>query len=153
MARRQHFQTGKQCDAGMDLSMKTQHLFVYGTLMADSVMRRVCGRAPTSCEGRLDDFIRLQVAGEAYPGIIRQAGACVRGLVYLNVSQSQFRTLDAYEGEEYLRQAVKVFAGEKALDVYTYVFAPAFRHRLTSKPWCLEEFLKRDLASYLSRDF
>ena len=84
------------------------HVFAYGSLMFPQVWRRVvCGR-PAARPARLHGFERLTVRGETYPAIVERAKAWVDGVVYLDVQAGDLQRLDAFEGADYERRALRV---------------------------------------------
>lgn len=103
---------------------------------------RVSGCRPTGTPCILQDYRRLQVSGEDYPGIIPAPDNEVEGLLYSDIPQSAWNSLDRFEGDIYSRRPVEVElrAGgrEKA---YAYVVRPEFVHRLAQRAWDLDEFL------------
>lgn len=112
------------------------NVFTYGTLMCAEVMRSACGALPTASPARLDGFSRHPVAGEDYPGIRPQTDAQVEGLLYLDLTPTQFAQLDRFEGAQYVRQPVTVTLPDgRRLSAHTYVFAEAFRHLLLPGEW------------------
>ncbi|MBI1424949.1 MAG: gamma-glutamylcyclotransferase [Gammaproteobacteria bacterium] len=129
------------------------HLFCYGTLCLPEVMRRVIGEVPASATAELADFASYALAGRVYPGIVPQNGARVSGLMYYALGRAQFAKLDAYEGAEYQRVRVWVSAAqERRIQVWTYVLAPRYYHRLTTKGWSLARFEREHLSQYLHRN-
>lgn len=57
--------------------MSSNHFFVYGTLLRDSLVQRLIGRIPKSLSARLQDYHRFKVNGASYPGIYPTEGALV----------------------------------------------------------------------------
>jgi gamma-glutamylcyclotransferase (GGCT)/AIG2-like uncharacterized protein YtfP len=116
----------------MTVSRWTRHgqrLFVYGTLLAPDVMRRVCGQVPPAMPATLPGFVRGGIAGEPYPAIVRSPGACVHGLLYARVTASMLSRLDRYEGGLYRRCVVEVDAGDGLCPAQAYVLDPAYAKR------------------------
>jgi gamma-glutamylcyclotransferase (GGCT)/AIG2-like uncharacterized protein YtfP len=116
-------------------------LFVYGTLMAQDVMRCVCGYARPGERADLHDFRRRRVAGEVYPAIVRWPGDVVHGVLYRGVDDAQAHRLDGFEGELYLREPVEVACGSLRLTAQAYVMAPPFVDRLSDEAWSLAGFV------------
>lgn len=100
----------------------THTAFFYGTLMAPSVLRRVCfgpsAHLPDSTTARfkaltikpalLPGFRRHRVVGADYPGIIENAQAEVRGTLVTGLTDGDVWRLDLFEGSEYVRRKVQV---------------------------------------------
>ena len=60
-------------------------------------------------------------------------------MIYYDISQEDFRKLDAYEGEEYARKKVYVLL-ESGKDVgcFTYLFKKEYFDRLTKQDWIFD---------------
>lgn len=83
--------------------------FVYGTLMADEVLRLLLRRVPPSRAAAVQGLRRCRVRGQVFPAVVTTAapGASVRGRVLLGLSPREVEILDVYEAEEYRRERVK----------------------------------------------
>ena len=91
----------------------------------------------------LNGYARKKVKRKNYPGLIEHNGSVVEGKIYCDVSEEDFRKLDAYEGEEYAR--IKVFVqllSGKSAQCITYLFKKEYFDRLTKSEW----MAKRSLA-------
>lgn len=124
-------------------------LFVYGTLMAEPVMRSVCGRHFASTPATLHDFRRRRVSGEVYPAIIPCPGEKVDGALYCGLNATQLALLDVFEGDMYRRVVVDVKTGSGWRSAHTYVMSPAYRHALTDEPWSLKGFLSEGIREFV----
>lgn len=85
--------------------------FVYGTLMADEVLRLLLRRVPPSRAARVQGLRRCRVRGQVFPAVVAAAagdeeGAGVRGRVLLGLTPREVEILDIYEAEEYRRERV-----------------------------------------------
>lgn len=130
----------------------TQHVFTYGTLMSPDIMRAACGVLPTAAPARLDGFSRHPVAGEDYPGIRRNAGHSVGGLLYLDVPASPLARLDDFEGAQYAREQVHVLLEDgRQHTAWTYVFKPEYAHLLQPGEWHFEAFLNTTVQRFRDR--
>ena len=119
------------------------HLFAYGTLMCEDIMREVSGNRIVPAPATLRNCRRLSVKGEAFPGLVPFEGGLVTGVVYRYVPDSAWECLDRFEGEMYARMRVHVeLSSGKALAVETYVVRPEFADRLESSEWNFEKFLR-----------
>lgn len=56
-------------------------VFVYGTLLEDSIARKLLGRLPPHKPARLQGYARYRVKNASFPAIIRETGAEVIGRV------------------------------------------------------------------------
>ena len=63
-------------------------VFVYGTLMAEEVVRVLLGRAPPSSPALLPDHRRFSIRGRVYPAILPTRGHAVSGKVRVRLSLS-----------------------------------------------------------------
>ena len=120
------------------------NLFTYGTLMAPDIMKEVSGCMLVSVECTLSGYRRYTVRGEQYPGMIRESGGEVRGMLYLDVPPEAIARLDLFEGAMYSREPVTVrhlksFQPEEAM---TYVIKPEYEYMLTHAAWDYEDFLE-----------
>ncbi|MBN8442367.1 MAG: gamma-glutamylcyclotransferase [Thauera sp.] len=122
----------------------TAHCFTYGSLMCEDIMSAVCGTACNRHEpATLIGHRRHPVIGQHYPGMVPAAGSTVAGVLYLDLPASAWPRLDAFEGEEYTREAVTVaLSDSRSLTAWTYVFKPQYAGRLATGDWDFEHFLR-----------
>ncbi|CAI6001166.1 unnamed protein product [Closterium sp. NIES-65] len=78
-------------------------VFVYGTLMADEVLRALLDRVPASAPARLPNFSRHSIKGRQYPAVVPKAHDSVMGKLLLNLSPPEMSLFDAFEDVEYVR--------------------------------------------------
>ena len=62
------------------------NVFTYGTLMNPKVVRNIVKADSESVEGTLEGWARKRVDGAIYPGIKRQQGSKISGVLWLNVT-------------------------------------------------------------------
>jgi len=125
------------------------HLFVYGTLMSEEIMRQVTGVCPQSDPAVLEGFSRRAVRGEPYPGILPEEGSRVEGVLYRDVPEASWERLDRFEGAMYERRSVQVeLIGGSVEKAAAYVVRPEYRHYLDRAGWDFEEFLNRGIARF-----
>lgn len=130
--------------------VSARHCFTYGTLMCEDIMAAVCGRPFVGEPATLHGFTRHPVAGTAYPGIVRDAGALVHGRLYRDVGHDAFVHLDAFEGEQYERRTVNVrLADGGRLRAEAYVFRDACVHLLRPGAWDFVAFVAQDKAGFI----
>jgi gamma-glutamylcyclotransferase (GGCT)/AIG2-like uncharacterized protein YtfP len=124
------------------------HIFTYGSLMFPQVWQRVVRGVYHTVPADLGDYARRAIDGVNYPAIVPQQGEKVVGVVYLDVTLQDVAALDAFEGDEYRRDTVRVtLAGGDEVDAGTYVYL--LPHKLSGVPWQREEFhLDRFLGTY-----
>jgi gamma-glutamylcyclotransferase (GGCT)/AIG2-like uncharacterized protein YtfP len=124
------------------------HVFTYGSLMFASVWRRVVRGHCQSVKAVLAGHARFAIDGESYPGIMARTGTSVEGVLYLEADADDVMRLDAFEGSDYRRTAVRVQlpdGSQTAAQTYLYNFP----HRFLSAAWHAEEFnIRRFLETY-----
>jgi len=136
----------------LDDTVMTKNLFAYGTLMCEDIMLAVTGQRFSRNAGFLRDYQRRRIKGEVYPGLIPKPGGIVEGIVYRDVSDAAWDLLDAFEGEMYQRQIVRVSIEDStSLEAHTYVIRPEFKDRLGSGEWDFEKFLRRGKKTFEGR--
>lgn len=90
---------------------------------------------------RLDNHKRFSIQGADYPAVRPRDGEFVTGTVAYNLSASDVKKLDVFEGDEYVRDVQKVIdlvTGE-TVEASVYIWVDG-EHRLLDKPWDLEAF-------------
>jgi gamma-glutamylcyclotransferase (GGCT)/AIG2-like uncharacterized protein YtfP len=118
------------------------NLFVYGTLLSNKIWKSIVNREYSSDSAVLKGYARKKVKGKNYPGLIEQDGSVVEGKIYYDISEEDFRKLDAYEGEEYARTKVSVqLSSGKSIESFTYLFKKEYFGKLTKSEWALTGFL------------
>ena len=126
-----------------------KNIFVYGSLMFDSVWTRVVSGTYTKIEGQLFGYARFGIKDEHYPGLIEQPGT-VDGIIWLDVSDSDIAKLDRFEGVYYRRHQVFVAdSHDRCLDCETYVISNDYRYLLEDQPWDAEQFREKYLQQFI----
>jgi len=130
----------------------SQHCFTYGSLMCDDIMAAVAGLRAAAVPARLDGYRRSPVIGEHYPGMVPAAGDKVEGVLYLELPDTAWARLDAFEGDEYRREQVSVACADGRIETaWTYVFKPEYAARLAAGTWDFERFLETGKARFEAR--
>ena len=127
-------------------------LFVYGTLQIPEVFQAVTGRCVPAEPARLADHARYCLKGLSYPGLIVELGAVTDGLLFRRLGTPEVARLDAFEDDFYERLTVSVttLAGE-TVKAEAYIVPAVSHHLIDPRPWCLDEFRRRSLHSFLDR--
>ena len=73
-------------------------LFFYGTLRYPALLKRVLGRDVPLIAGELPRHRTVWAAGESFPMIIPDAGACAPGVLATDLTPDDIARLDFYEG-------------------------------------------------------
>ncbi len=123
-------------------AIMTEHIFTYGSLMFDSVWRRVVQGIYEKSGARVFGYRRRRIHGEVYPAAI--PGMCadgVDGIVYLNVSEEDLRRLDEFEGLCYRRQVTECQLPEgNTVRASFYVFRDEYSYLIADEDWDAEWF-------------
>lgn len=133
------------------------HIFTYGSLMCPQIMERVCGFQLISRPATLHHFHRSRLHLLDYPGIFALQNAHVPGILYLDLPTPALRRLDDFEGDQYVRQEVKVeLDGGQYLSAMTYVLQAHCQTLATGEEWDFAAFLSsgkdRFLNTYMGFD-
>jgi gamma-glutamylcyclotransferase (GGCT)/AIG2-like uncharacterized protein YtfP len=131
-----------------EASYAARPLFVYGTLMFPTIIKSVIGRIPDNSSAIIKGYRRLEVAGESFPGLIRESDESVEGLVYANISEDELERLTAFEGDFYALQEVTVSCLGTNLSALAYVVPPSRRPLLSDKVWNPDFFQLNHLAEF-----
>ncbi|XP_047338507.1 AIG2-like protein D [Impatiens glandulifera] len=118
-------------------------VFVYGSLLADDVVRVLLHRIPHSSPAILNGYHRFSIKGRVYPAIIPVENKQVAGKVLLDLTNRELDILDAFEDFEYERHTVEVSLADKfeKLQTYAYVWANREDPYLYGS-WDFEEWTK-----------
>lgn len=126
------------------------NVFVYGTLMYESVSDRIVLGRVNKIKGKISGYRRLAVKGEVYPGLVKGDGE-VEGYIWRDVSREDVERLDVFEGEYYQREAlVAINEQGEEIEVNAYVFKDQYRHLLEDKDWSLNDFKNGGLISFVT---
>ena len=117
---------------------KVNHLFAYGTLMIGEIFQGFSKAPIHQSKGYLIGYECRQLKNRTYPGMIAGQGI-VNGIIYHQLSEEDFLSLDAYEGEEYSRvKIVANTASTKQIQAWTYIYKDEFKANLLNQPWTIE---------------
>ncbi|PSS11777.1 AIG2-like protein [Actinidia chinensis var. chinensis] len=83
-------------------------VFVYGSLLADDVVRVLLKRVPESSPAVLNGFHRFSIKGRVYPAILPLENKKVIGKVLSGITAPEIAILDTFEDVEYERRIVEV---------------------------------------------
>ena len=128
----------------------TSSLFAYGTLEIEPVMETVTGRSFGSTPAALSNFARFLLRGRTYPGIFRDDGSEVRGVLYEKVDRDSLALLDLFEGDFFRRERVQVATSSRPrVDACAYVVPLERRAAFSTQPWDREAFAMLHLGEFL----
>jgi len=118
--------------------------------MYDRVWSRVVTQTYQKKSGVIQNFQRLKVKNERYPGLIKRVGD-VEGVVYFDISTQDLARLDNFEGKLYKREEVTVMCADGAETLaFVYVIRDEFKEILNGE-WSKEEFEREGLAEFEAR--
>ena len=127
------------------------HLFVYGSLMYESVWQRLVSSRHRKIRARLSGYRRFRIRGQDFPGIIKSEGH-VDGIVYFDLDDKTIRRLDEFEAECYYRTSEQVTdTSGRVFDADTYVVQNAYRSWLDDTEWDQAKFERSGLQRFLTR--
>lgn len=91
------------------------NIFVYGTLLDDSLRKRILGKEIKGKADILEDYVLdTHSVLTSYPIIVRQSKGSVSGK-YFDVDMEDIKKLDSYESEFYKKIEVKLKSGVDSL--------------------------------------
>jgi gamma-glutamylcyclotransferase (GGCT)/AIG2-like uncharacterized protein YtfP len=127
-------------------------LFAYGTLMFPQVIRTVINRVPKGIPAVARGYARLEVIGQAFPGLVEDEteGATVKGLLYENLSEAEWADLNEFEDTFYVLTEIAVDRDGEVVRALTYLVAPSERGVLSGTPWDEALFREKHLNSFFS---
>ena len=128
-----------------------KHLFVYGSLMFDEVWNRLIKFPYEKLPAELEDYQRLIVRGETYPGLIENPLSKTQGVLVLNLKQKDLMLLDRFEGAYYQRKSVIVNAVGQTYSAEVYVFKQMYKNLLSEKEWNEGIFKRQGLRVFVKR--
>ncbi|XP_076881955.1 AIG2-like protein D [Bidens hawaiensis] len=110
---------------GSNNNNNIRSVFVYGSLLADDVVRALLRRIPQNSPATHNDYHRFSVKGRVYPAILPVENKKVTGRVLLDITAPELDILDKFEDYEYDRKLVDVslLGSSDILQAYTYVWA------------------------------
>ena len=128
-----------------------KNLFVYGSLMYDEVWNQIVLGCHEKIKAEIVGYKRLKIKNANYPGLVKGTGT-VQGFVWLNVSQSNIKKLDLFEGEYYKRvEDIATDINNKKIIVNFYLIQDLYLSILEDIEWDENEFQKNGLDNFLKK--
>jgi len=122
------------------------NLFAYGTLMWPEVIYDLLGRSIPMENALLKGYKRCRIKRVAYPGLKKDDSSEVRGKLLRDLTPTDLKRLDRFEGVEYERILVDVQTEKGQERAFVYIIKPEYVDILEEAPWDEEmgrAFLKR----------
>jgi gamma-glutamylcyclotransferase (GGCT)/AIG2-like uncharacterized protein YtfP len=129
--------------------MTGTHLFAYGTLMSEVVLRKVTGETFPQTPGTLSGFSRYAIRGEVYPGLIEEEPGRVEGVVYFGLSTAAWNLLDRFEGYMYKKINVLIRCNHEQVSAETYLLKLEYRSVLEKRSWNFDAFLREGIHRFV----
>ena len=128
------------------------HVFTYGSLMFDQVWSKVVDGKYEKVAARLYGYKRRKILGEIYPTLLRGTSRDnVDGIIYLNVSKSDVKILDTFEGEYYQKEMAECGLTDGGnISAWVYVFKERYRNLVEDEPWDPVWFLEHGIHAFLA---
>ncbi|GLT67519.1 hypothetical protein SLA2020_398200 [Shorea laevis] len=135
---------------GSSVGSELHNVFVYGTLLADDVVRVLLNRVPKSSVTILNGYHRFSIKGRRYPAIIPVENSKVTGKVLLGMTDPELHIFDEFEALEYERNSVEVSLMENSdkLHAYAYVWSNKNDPNLYGD-WNFEEWKRVHVEDYI----
>jgi gamma-glutamylcyclotransferase (GGCT)/AIG2-like uncharacterized protein YtfP len=130
------------------------NVFTYGSLMFTSVWQAVVKGHYTQLPASLKGFKRTRIITDTYPVVLPNLTTTILpGVLYKNVSHSDLRRLDKFEGRFYYRKSVrvKICAPENCEEFVTadiYVLRARFAYLASGLDWNPNQFANRGLKIF-----
>jgi len=115
--------------------MKTDSLFVYGSLLEPSLRRRLLGREIAAKPATLSGYRAYYLNNQGYPALRRMAGGVTPGMLLQGLSYEDLRRLDRYEGELYYRRKLKIRQGFASTRAWVYTLRKGHGRRLSAREY------------------
>ncbi|KAK4786226.1 hypothetical protein SAY86_002915 [Trapa natans] len=135
--------------SGADQAIGAHNVFVYGSLMAEDVVRILLKRVPQSTPAILHDFHRFSINGRVYPAILPVDKKSVNGKVLMGITGPELDILDTFEDVEYERRDVDVtlVGSSETLKAVAYVWGNLSDLNLYGE-WDFEAWKKKHMEDF-----
>lgn len=125
---------------------RVHRLFVYGTLQHPPLIEHLIGRRPALRPATLVGWRAARLRGRVYPGLL--PGGAASGHV-LDVDDGELAVLEAFEGPQYQRIAVRVAVGDAEVDADAWRLREEHAHLADDDDWDLDAFTTHDADAFL----
>lgn len=128
-------------------------LFVYGTLRDQDVLALVLGReiaAGALASAQAPGFRAVDYPGRVYPALVEAPGDAAPGLLVTGLNATDLARLDAFEGDEYRRDAISILVDGQTVVAAAYF--PTQPIAPEGRPWSLAEWTRMHKAASMAAD-
>ncbi|XP_038885505.1 AIG2-like protein D isoform X2 [Benincasa hispida] len=134
-----------------DQSHSLHNVFVYGSLLADDVVRVLLKRIPQSSSAVLHGYQRFSVRGRVYPAILPVENKRITGKVLFGITNPEMDILDMFEDVEYEKNVVEVSLvdGSEKLAALTYVWSSSSDADFLYGEWNFEEWKQSHMDDFV----
>ncbi|WP_328844835.1 gamma-glutamylcyclotransferase family protein [Streptomyces sp. NBC_00258] len=120
-------------------------LFVYGTLQFAVVLEALLGRLPAHTLASAPGWRAAALEGRVYPGLVAAPGNAAAGLLLTDLTDQEWRLLDAFEDDRYDLRKVALSGGDYGL---AYLWPDG---EVRPEDWDRAEFESLHLQAYTAR--
>lgn len=99
-----------------------KHLFVYGTLQNDEIVKALTRKTFKKIPYTLDGYSIHQVKGEHFPGMIPSKDVSTEGFVLYDVDEKSYNKILIWEGDDYKPVDVKIVLVNAEIVASTYIW-------------------------------
>jgi gamma-glutamylcyclotransferase (GGCT)/AIG2-like uncharacterized protein YtfP len=128
-------------------------LFTYGTLTLKPIGQSFFGNR-TGIRALLKGYKRVKISFNNhilfYPALIPCPESQCDGLLFFDLTDSDWEKLDAYEGEMYERIFVTVETNNETIKAYTYRWNYPDEYSLLDEEWNPQSISEVDLRRFIS---
>jgi gamma-glutamylcyclotransferase (GGCT)/AIG2-like uncharacterized protein YtfP len=127
------------------------HVFTYGSLMYAPVWNTVASGVYQKSSATLENYVRRAVINQEYPVVLpKKKSVGVEGVVYFDVSGSDIRRLDEFEGIYYIRKREPVFLeNQQTIHAEVYILNDLYGAIASDKDWDQSHFENTGITQFL----
>ncbi|SEQ26585.1 Gamma-glutamyl cyclotransferase, AIG2-like [Devosia sp. YR412] len=128
-------------------------VFFYGTLRDPDILAAALGRtipADDLVAAVAHGYAAVYFPGRVYPALVPRPGATAPGLLLHHATTEDRAALDAYEGNEYRRAALRVHVEGTGVTADAYL--PVMTIAADSPPWSLEQWTRLHKAAVIAEE-
>lgn len=142
---------GSASASAVNLVNHNHNVFVYGSLLADDVVRVLLKRIPQFSSAILPGYHRFSIKGRVYPAILPVENNNVTGRVLFGITDPELLILDEFEDFEYQRTTVDVSLMDTAdkLQVQAYIWTNKNDPNLYGD-WDFEEWRRLHMKDFVN---